>query len=244
METSALAVYALQSHAHISQELMLRVAPHVNNHGFKFLPINLPYDKSIRDRKQNFGQLLKKQNQYLSKYEDFRISGVNKELFEEEIGNITLRGKLELAGVMGDITPTVFTKLKGIWQVGTTKIQVVEAMRHVTEGLENICNKISECYKVLYSAFPYPRVLNTSCVPVQYAKSLISNVEILENNNSCDKLPPSAWINGLSRKQENQNTSKNPVSKKDTNDSNNMVKIRTTYKKTTRSDICSKNLEK
>eukprot|EP00957_Ditylum_brightwellii_P116122 8858045-Ditylum_brightwellii.AAC.1 len=31
-ETSALAVYALQSHAHISQELMLRIAAHVDNH--------------------------------------------------------------------------------------------------------------------------------------------------------------------------------------------------------------------
>eukprot|EP00957_Ditylum_brightwellii_P204798 15340886-Ditylum_brightwellii.AAC.1 len=49
IETSALAVYALQSHAHISQELMLQVAPHVDNYGFKFLPANLPYNKYIRD---------------------------------------------------------------------------------------------------------------------------------------------------------------------------------------------------
>ena len=36
-----------------------------DNHGFKFLPANLPYDKSIRDGKQNYVQLLKEQNQHL-----------------------------------------------------------------------------------------------------------------------------------------------------------------------------------
>eukprot|EP00957_Ditylum_brightwellii_P119720 9134278-Ditylum_brightwellii.AAC.1 len=61
VETSVLAVYTLQLHVGISQELMLRITPHVNNHGFKFLPINLPCDKSIRDGKQNYVQLLKEQ---------------------------------------------------------------------------------------------------------------------------------------------------------------------------------------
>eukprot|EP00957_Ditylum_brightwellii_P151297 11520619-Ditylum_brightwellii.AAC.1 len=43
----------------------------------------------------------------------------------------TLREKLELPGVIGNITPTVFTKTKGIWQIETTKDQLVEAMQHV-----------------------------------------------------------------------------------------------------------------
>eukprot|EP00957_Ditylum_brightwellii_P057490 4358782-Ditylum_brightwellii.AAC.1 len=51
VETNALAVYALQSHVRILQELMLRIAPHVDNH--RFIPANLPYNKSIRDGQQN-----------------------------------------------------------------------------------------------------------------------------------------------------------------------------------------------
>eukprot|EP00957_Ditylum_brightwellii_P162373 12364135-Ditylum_brightwellii.AAC.1 len=38
METTALAVYALRLHAHITQDLMMRVAPHVDHSGFKFFP--------------------------------------------------------------------------------------------------------------------------------------------------------------------------------------------------------------
>eukprot|EP00957_Ditylum_brightwellii_P049334 3743253-Ditylum_brightwellii.AAC.1 len=136
---------------------MLRIAPHVDNHRFKFLLANLPYDKSIRDGKQNYLQLLKEQNQYLSNYEDFRIGGVNEDLLDEKIDDSTLLEKPELVGVIGDIMPTVFTKTKGIWQVETTKMQVVEAMRHVTEVLGNIRDNIPERYKTLFSAFPYPR---------------------------------------------------------------------------------------
>eukprot|EP00957_Ditylum_brightwellii_P013071 987204-Ditylum_brightwellii.AAC.1 len=59
METTALAVYALCSHARIAQDLMMRVAPHVNQHGFNFIPANLPYNKSICDGKYQYAQLLK-----------------------------------------------------------------------------------------------------------------------------------------------------------------------------------------
>eukprot|EP00957_Ditylum_brightwellii_P050341 3817764-Ditylum_brightwellii.AAC.1 len=38
-ETIALAVYALQLHAHIEQDLMMRVVPHINHSGFMFLPV-------------------------------------------------------------------------------------------------------------------------------------------------------------------------------------------------------------
>eukprot|EP00957_Ditylum_brightwellii_P176742 13462039-Ditylum_brightwellii.AAC.1 len=114
VEKSALAVNVLRSHASILQELMLQVAPHVDNHRFKFLRVNLPYDKSIRDGKQNYAQLLTEQNQYLSNYKDFRIGGIDKDLLDEKIDDSALHEKLELAGVIGDIAPTVFTKTKGI----------------------------------------------------------------------------------------------------------------------------------
>eukprot|EP00957_Ditylum_brightwellii_P026037 1968574-Ditylum_brightwellii.AAC.1 len=54
VETDALVVYALRSHAHILQDFMLQVAPHVGYHGFKKFPANLPYDKLIQDGKQNY----------------------------------------------------------------------------------------------------------------------------------------------------------------------------------------------
>eukprot|EP00957_Ditylum_brightwellii_P077287 5873341-Ditylum_brightwellii.AAC.1 len=91
--TSALAVYALQSYAHILQELMLQVVPHVDSHGFNFPPANLPYDKSIKDGKQNDAQILKEQNQYLSNYKDFRIGGIDKDLLDKKIDDSTLHEK-------------------------------------------------------------------------------------------------------------------------------------------------------
>eukprot|EP00957_Ditylum_brightwellii_P211209 15365893-Ditylum_brightwellii.AAC.2 len=50
-ETTALAVYTLQLHACIAQDLIMQLAPHVDHSGFKFLPVSLPYDKSIQDGK-------------------------------------------------------------------------------------------------------------------------------------------------------------------------------------------------
>eukprot|EP00957_Ditylum_brightwellii_P050561 3834183-Ditylum_brightwellii.AAC.1 len=165
VKTDALAVYALQSHAHISYDFMLHIAPHIDQHGFKFLPANLPYGKSIRDGCQNYAQLLKEKNQYLSKYEDFHIGGISEDIIDTKFDNVTLQEKLELAGVAGDINPTVFTKSKGIWQVKTTKEQVVEAMHHVTETLESIQEKLSDGHKNHFIASPYPQVLNTFTVP-------------------------------------------------------------------------------
>eukprot|EP00957_Ditylum_brightwellii_P031822 2413058-Ditylum_brightwellii.AAC.1 len=175
---------------------MLQVALYVDNHGFKLLPASLLYDKSIRDGKQNYAQLLKEQNQYLSKCEDFCIGGIDEGLLNTKFNNSTLCEKLKLAGVMGDITPTVFTKTKGIWQVETTKDQEVVVMHHVTEILENIQDKIPEGYKNLYSTFPYPCVLNMPALPTDYAKSLVSDVKISENNEQYDKPLPNAWVNG------------------------------------------------
>eukprot|EP00957_Ditylum_brightwellii_P017832 1343041-Ditylum_brightwellii.AAC.1 len=65
-------------------------------------------------------------------------------------------------------------------------------MRHATEVLDNIHDKIPERYKILFSAFPDPRVLITSCVQVQYAKSLVSDVEILDNKSKYDMPPMNA----------------------------------------------------
>eukprot|EP00957_Ditylum_brightwellii_P212074 15366933-Ditylum_brightwellii.AAC.1 len=76
-ETTVLAVYALQLHACIAQDLMMRVVSHVNHSGFKFLPASLPYDKSIWDGKIQYAQLLKEQNQFLGNYEDFHIGGIS-----------------------------------------------------------------------------------------------------------------------------------------------------------------------
>eukprot|EP00957_Ditylum_brightwellii_P107276 8185650-Ditylum_brightwellii.AAC.1 len=114
---TALAVYLLQSHSCIAQELMLRVAPHVSHHSFKFLPANLPYDKSIQNGKLQYGTSLKEQNQYLSKYEDLRVGGITEELLDTKFDGVTLRKKFKLPGVVGDIAPTVFTMNKRIWQI-------------------------------------------------------------------------------------------------------------------------------
>eukprot|EP00957_Ditylum_brightwellii_P156493 11910342-Ditylum_brightwellii.AAC.1 len=128
METTALAVYALQSHAHIAHNLMMWVAPHIEHSGFKFLPTSLPYDKSIWDGKIQYAQLLKEQKQFLGNYEDFHIGGISEGMIDTKFGASTLRDLLELPGIVGDITPTPFTKTKDIWQVETTKIQVVDDM--------------------------------------------------------------------------------------------------------------------
>eukprot|EP00957_Ditylum_brightwellii_P181198 13802205-Ditylum_brightwellii.AAC.2 len=69
--TEALAVYSLQLHLYISQGLIICSALHKNIHSFKFVPANLLYSKSICDGRRHYAQLLKEQNQYLSKYDDF-----------------------------------------------------------------------------------------------------------------------------------------------------------------------------
>eukprot|EP00957_Ditylum_brightwellii_P014900 1124000-Ditylum_brightwellii.AAC.1 len=107
-----------------------------NTLGFKFVPANLPYDKSIHDRKQHYTSLLKEPNQYLANYKDFCISGISNEMISREFDGKTLCDHLELQGVVGDITHTIFTETKGVWQVETSKTQVVEAMHHVTEILD------------------------------------------------------------------------------------------------------------
>eukprot|EP00957_Ditylum_brightwellii_P105992 8085642-Ditylum_brightwellii.AAC.1 len=135
IETTALPVYSLQSHSCIAQELMLRVAPHVSHHGFKFLPANLPYDKSVHNGKLHYATLLKEQNQYLLKYEDFRVGGITEEILDTKFNGVILREKLELPGVVGDIMLTVFTTNKRIWQIETTTDQIVDAMCHVREVL-------------------------------------------------------------------------------------------------------------
>eukprot|EP00957_Ditylum_brightwellii_P027466 2076335-Ditylum_brightwellii.AAC.1 len=112
---------------------MMRVALHVNYHGFKFILANLPYNKSIQDGKQQYAQLIKEQNQYLTNYEDFQIRDISEDMVEDKFGDNILCDLLELPGVVGNVTLTPFTKSKGIWQVETTKSQVVEAMQHVAE---------------------------------------------------------------------------------------------------------------
>eukprot|EP00957_Ditylum_brightwellii_P201743 15327042-Ditylum_brightwellii.AAC.1 len=80
VKTSAISVYVLQSHTRILQDLMLCVALHVGHSGSKFIPANLPYEKSICDEKQHYANLLKEQNQYLANYKDFCIGRVSNEM--------------------------------------------------------------------------------------------------------------------------------------------------------------------
>eukprot|EP00957_Ditylum_brightwellii_P111043 8468321-Ditylum_brightwellii.AAC.1 len=108
-ETTALAVYALRLHAHIAQDLMMRVVPHIDHSGFKFLPSSLPYDKSMWDGKLQYAQLLKEQNQFLVNYKDFCTGGISEDMMDTKFGESTLHDLLELPGVVGDITPTPFT---------------------------------------------------------------------------------------------------------------------------------------
>eukprot|EP00957_Ditylum_brightwellii_P154425 11751409-Ditylum_brightwellii.AAC.1 len=119
VETNTLSMYALRSHA-ISQDLILCATLHVGHSRFKFILANFPYDKSICNGKQHYANLLKEQNRYLANYKDFSIGGVSNEMLSREFDGKTLRDHLELQGVVGDITHTVFMEMKGIWQVETT----------------------------------------------------------------------------------------------------------------------------
>eukprot|EP00957_Ditylum_brightwellii_P126472 9640587-Ditylum_brightwellii.AAC.1 len=91
---------------------MMWVVHNVDHSGFKFLPVSLPYDKSIWDGKMHYAQLLKEQNQFLGNYKDFRIGGISEDMIDTKFGESTLRDLLELPGLVGDITPTPFTKTK------------------------------------------------------------------------------------------------------------------------------------
>eukprot|EP00957_Ditylum_brightwellii_P133327 10165603-Ditylum_brightwellii.AAC.1 len=79
--------------------------------------------------------------------------------------NTILREHLELTGVVGVITHMVFTESKGIWQVETTKVQVVGAMGYVTETLAKYHDHLSESKINYFALFPYPRALNTYAAP-------------------------------------------------------------------------------
>eukprot|EP00957_Ditylum_brightwellii_P078884 5998117-Ditylum_brightwellii.AAC.1 len=104
---------------------------------------------------------------------------------------------------MGDITETVFTANKGIWQVETLKAQIDKAMQHATEILDKYGPQFPEEETILFSAFLKPRVLNTYSVPALYTKTLASNVEINESNGKYDK-PPKAWERGSPKKLANK----------------------------------------
>eukprot|EP00957_Ditylum_brightwellii_P057952 4393766-Ditylum_brightwellii.AAC.1 len=100
-KTNAISVYTLRSHARILQDLMLHIVPHVGHSGFKFVPANLPYDKSIHDGKQHYANLLKEQNQCLVNYKDFHIGGISNEMLSREFKGETLQDHLKLQGVVG-----------------------------------------------------------------------------------------------------------------------------------------------
>eukprot|EP00957_Ditylum_brightwellii_P206742 15349776-Ditylum_brightwellii.AAC.1 len=114
IETEAEAVYVLRSNARILQDLMCQVAPHVTNHDFNCIPINLLYNKLIRHGKKNYENVLKEQNKYLTNYEGFRISGLSESMLSTEIKRKILQEHLELSSIVSDITQTIFIKAKDI----------------------------------------------------------------------------------------------------------------------------------
>eukprot|EP00957_Ditylum_brightwellii_P096739 7367614-Ditylum_brightwellii.AAC.1 len=80
IESKVLTVYALPSHARILQDFMIKVTPHVEHYGFTFIPANLPYNKSVYNDRIHYENLLKEQNLYILKHNNFCIVGVSKEL--------------------------------------------------------------------------------------------------------------------------------------------------------------------
>eukprot|EP00957_Ditylum_brightwellii_P024135 1819844-Ditylum_brightwellii.AAC.1 len=193
-ETNTISVYVLRSHARISQDLMFCVVLDIGHSGFKFILAHLPYDKSIHDGKQHYANLLKEQNQYLTKYKDFCISGVSNKMLSREFEGETLQDHLELQGVVGNITHTVLTETKGIWQVETMKKQVVKAICHVTEILDKYKSSFPDNEKERYTAFLCPCILNTYAVPPTYVRTLVSDIKIA-NSTLYDK-PPTTWARG------------------------------------------------
>eukprot|EP00957_Ditylum_brightwellii_P091160 6940663-Ditylum_brightwellii.AAC.1 len=154
----------------------------------------MPYDKSTCDVKQHYVNLLKEQNQYLANYKDFCISGVSNEMLSREFEGKTLQDNLELQGIVGNITHTVFIGTKGIWQVETTRKQLVKAMHHVTEILDKYKSIFPDDEKERYTAFLFPCILKTYAVSPTYARMLVTDVEIA-NSTLYDK-PPNAWARG------------------------------------------------
>eukprot|EP00957_Ditylum_brightwellii_P210624 15365187-Ditylum_brightwellii.AAC.1 len=68
-------------------------------------------------------------------------------------------------------------------------------MHHVTDIRDKYKASFHNEEKESYSAFPPPLVLNTYMVPPTYAKSLVSDVEIMNNLTLYDK-PPNVWARG------------------------------------------------
>jgi len=131
----------------------------------------------------------------LSTFKYFWVGAIIEEILDTKFDVVTLREKLELPGVAGGITPTVFTANKGIWQIETTTDQIADAMRHVREVLASICDSLQSNYNENFSAFPFPRILNNYAVPTQYTKDLFATVEINATDTSYEK-PPNAWSKG------------------------------------------------
>eukprot|EP00957_Ditylum_brightwellii_P023074 1740466-Ditylum_brightwellii.AAC.1 len=116
-----------------------------------------------------------------------------------ELDGQMLRDKLEPTGVIKHIMPMVFSEQKDIWQIKTTKANIVEAMRHVKEVLEEIRQNLPDGEINKYSTFPYPRVLNTYAVPTKYAMFLLETVDIADNKSTYVVPPTNAWNNGPPR---------------------------------------------
>eukprot|EP00957_Ditylum_brightwellii_P203665 15335684-Ditylum_brightwellii.AAC.1 len=61
----------------------------------KFIPVHMPYDKSLPNATAKFADLLREQNLYLERYDDFKIRGVHKAALDYEMDyGSTLRSTL------------------------------------------------------------------------------------------------------------------------------------------------------
>eukprot|EP00957_Ditylum_brightwellii_P114664 8744369-Ditylum_brightwellii.AAC.1 len=88
MESEAIAIYARKSHAELSSNLMEYITSTSSDSlksNIKFIPSNVPYNKSLPNATAKYADLLREQNLYLERYDDFKIGGVHKLTLDFEL---------------------------------------------------------------------------------------------------------------------------------------------------------------
>eukprot|EP00957_Ditylum_brightwellii_P040752 3084546-Ditylum_brightwellii.AAC.1 len=81
MESEAMAIYARKSDAKLSSNLMEYIAPTSSDSlksDIKFIPSNISCNKSFPNVAAKYADLLRDQDLYLERYDDFKIGGVYK----------------------------------------------------------------------------------------------------------------------------------------------------------------------
>eukprot|EP00957_Ditylum_brightwellii_P120223 9173348-Ditylum_brightwellii.AAC.1 len=87
VEIKTLAVYALKSHVQMTQEMMEWVALSSNEYlsNVKPVPASLVMDKTIKNGKLHYTNLLREQNYYLKQCEDFQIDGISANMLDRKV---------------------------------------------------------------------------------------------------------------------------------------------------------------